>query len=151
MHHKTGLLSFFLRACHSSKKSSSQRQCAYNSALQLMKVMMPEFFVQARLGVRHQSEFWETSSTSQRTLSEDEFQMELVHYKIDCASKYSHIVDSFRHRSLEVMRHSVSLKAMDSHERGELSSLHAEVGGRKIKDQVSPARHRAKERSAAHN
>ena len=136
VHHKTGLLSFFLRACSSSKKSSSQRQCAYNAVLQLSRVMLPEFFVQARLGMRHKSEFWDSTNATQRALSEEEFQMELVHYKIDCASKYSHVVDSFRHRSLEVMRHNVSLKPMSDFERGELSILHSEVSGRKIKDQL---------------
>ena len=38
MHHKTGLLSFYLRSMNSKKRSLSQKQCAFACVLQIVKV-----------------------------------------------------------------------------------------------------------------
>ncbi|GMH65879.1 hypothetical protein TrLO_g8805 [Triparma laevis f. longispina] len=136
LHHKTGLLSFFLRSSMSTKKSASQRQCAYNAALQICRVIYPSFTILPRVGGRVKSLFWETSTFSQRALTEEEFQLELIHYKIDCASKFSNVVDSFRHQTMEVMRHNVSVKTLSDDDKEKMMLLHSEIGSRKVKDQL---------------
>ena len=140
-HHKTGLLSFFLRSCLSKKRSGSQRQVAYNAALQLCRTLLPDFSTMSRPGGRHKSNFWGAASYHNKALTEDELQMELVHYKIDCAAKYSNVIDSLRHKSLEVMRHHVCIKKLNEDEKEEIKVLHGEVDGRRIKDQLYGTSH----------
>ena len=136
VHHKTGLLSFYLRSSMSVKRSRSQRQCAYNAALQLCRVMLPDFTILPRVGGRLRSNFWEMSTYTQRALTEDEFQLELIHYKIDCASKYSNILDSFRHQSFEVMRHNMAVRVISDAEKEEFKTLHGEIEMRRVRDQL---------------
>ncbi|GMH98240.1 hypothetical protein TrVE_jg14275 [Triparma verrucosa] len=136
LHHKTGLLSFYLRSSMSTKRSMSQRQSAYNAALQICRVIYPSFTILPRIGGRVKSQFWEQSTFAQRALTEEEFQLELIHYKIDCASQFSNVVDSFRHQTMEVMRHNLSLKTLTDAEKEQMMLLHSEIGTRKVKDQL---------------
>ena len=134
-HHKMGLLSFFLRSSISLEMSSSQRQCAYNAAIQLSKVLYPNFS-NSMSSSRGDTTFWGKSTHTQRALTEEEFQTELVHYKIDCASRFSSVIDSFRHRTLEVMRHNVSLRVLSDVDRDELRIMQGDVNSRRVRDQL---------------
>ncbi|GMH68394.1 hypothetical protein TrRE_jg3952, partial [Triparma retinervis] len=135
MHHKMGLLSFFLRSSLGLKRSFSQRQCAYNAAIQLCKALLPNFSTRSRYDKRHKSaSYWGAFGYQNKILTEDEMQTELVHYKIDCAGKYSNIIDSLRHKGLEVMRHHVGLKVLTEDDKDFIKQQHGEVEGRRVKD-----------------